>query len=62
MSVDWKDLFARRIPEAKEKYVKAGGQIPRRLPVQAIPGDYSPEAEQRRMKQGGCCGGASKAE
>jgi hypothetical protein len=57
-----RDLIARRGPEAREKYIKAGGQIPRRLPVQAIPGDYSPETEQRRMKHGGCCGGASKGE
>jgi hypothetical protein len=33
-----------------------------RRPPEPIPDDFDPEAERRRMKQGGCCGGASRGE
>lgn len=37
---------------------------PRRVmrPPEEIPDDHDPAKEQRRMRQGGCCGGGSKTE
>lgn len=53
----WVDADLPEWQAMKAKYAPAReAESHRSRPTYEIPGDFDPEQERRRMKQGGCCG------